>query len=268
MVHVNYEFLMKIEDAEKACWQAYLSGAQILQGNPFGIHFSNLGKSTAFLVKSSSSQFFNKTLGFGVEHLENLQDLFDFYHNNEKMCTIELIPSPDDETLLLTLARNGLYNCGHSVMLYKSIDSEISEKKDIEVKQVGKNETRLLAEIHVQGFEFQGDDAEQEYKIVEEGYKHKNFHSFIAMKDGQMIGAGSLFIHHDVGILFGGATIPKYRGMGGQRALLEHRINFALNQGCKVLASHTTLYSASQRNLERVGFRIACIRSRWSDYPL
>jgi len=75
------------------------------------------------------------------------------------------------------------------------------------------------------------------------------------------------FSHRVNLILFGGATIPKHRGKGCQRVLLEHRINEAFSLGCKLLISHTTMYSPSQRNLERLGFQLACNRARWADYP-
>ena len=125
MIHVTNDFLMEVEEAEKECWRTYLSGPQKLPGNPLGIEFSSIGRSTAFLVKSSTSQFFNKALGFGIEHLEYLEPLFEFYHSNEKSCTIELVPSFDDETLLLTLAQNGLYHNFSSVMLYRPLSSPI-----------------------------------------------------------------------------------------------------------------------------------------------
>ena len=122
MIHISYDFLLHLEEAEKECWKTYLEGAQKINDNTLGIHFSTIGRSTAYLVKVSSSLFFNKTLGFGIEHLEYLDPLFEFYHSNDKACTIELIPSPEDDTILETLARSGLYNCGSSIMLYRPIE--------------------------------------------------------------------------------------------------------------------------------------------------
>ena len=269
MIHVTNDFLMEVEEAEKECWRTYLSGAQKLPDNPLGIEFSSMSRSTAFLVKASTSQFFNKTLGFGMEHLEYLRPLLDFYHSNDKSCTIELVPSLDDEIVFLTLARNGLYQSFSSVMLYRPLSSPIkSFNENITIEPVNKKETNLLADIHVAGFEFQGEDAEQEYMIVEEGYKNDAFHCFVTKMGNKSISSGSLFVYNDIGVLFGGSTIPEFRGKGSQRALLEYRINEAIKLGCKYLISHTTMFSPSQRNLERVGFHIACNRMRWTDYPL
>lgn len=268
LLHVNQELLMKIEEIEIECWKDYLTGAMDITDNPLGINFSSLGRSTAFLVGASSSLFFNKTLGFGPEHLEKLEDLLTFYHDNEKSCTIELIPRQDEYETLLTLARSGLYNSGYTVILFKEIYELITSLNDnINIEEVDKSETNILADIHVKGFQFQGDESEFEHTIVEEGYKHDNFKCYVAKLENQIIGSGSLYIQGDMGIMFGGATIPEFRGRGGQRALLEYRINEALKMGCKTLVSQTDLFSSSQRNLERVGFQIACNRARWTDYP-
>ena len=268
LLHVNQEFLIKIEETEIECWKSYLNGAMNISGNPLGIQISSLGTSTAFLVGASDSLFFNKTLGFGPEHLENLNDLLAFYHDNEKSCTIELIPRQDEYDTLLTLAKRGLYNSGYTVILFKEIKNSIKFlTKDISIERVEKSETYILADIHVKGFEFQGEEAEFEHTIVEEGYKDKGFNCYVAKIGDRVIGSGALYIHEDIGIMFGGATIPEFRGKGGQRTMLEYRINEALNMGCKTLISQTDLFSPSQRNLERVGFHIACNRARWTDYP-
>lgn len=268
LLHVNQEFLMKVEDTEIECWKAYLTGAKSIPNNPLGINFSTIGRSTAFLVSSSNSLFFNKTLGFGPEHVENLENLLLFYHNNEKSCTIEIIPRQDEYETLLTLARKGLYSSGYTVILFKEIKESVAFlNKDITIEKVEKSETNILADIHVKGFQFQGEEAELEHMVVEQGYKHENFNCYVAKIGDRIIGSGALYIDGDMGIMFGGATIPEFRGMGGQRALLEYRINDALALGCETLISQTDLFSSSQRNLERVGFQIACNRARWTDYP-
>jgi ribosomal protein S18 acetylase RimI-like enzyme len=269
MLHLSRDLMLQIEEAEKDCWTTYLSGVQKIPGNPLGVQISTVGHSTAFLVEASQSQFFNKALGFGIEHIDYIDALLDFYHSNDKMCTVEIIPLPEYDDLLLALAKKGLYNSGYTVMLYKSLENitpNLSSK--LQINRVQKEDSSLLADIHVTGFEFQGDDAQQEHLIVKEGYNNEKFKSYIAKSEGVSIGAGTLFVHKDIGVLFGGATVPQYRGKGCQRALLEYRINEAMNLGCKLLVSHTNTYSASQRNLERVGFHLASNRARWTDYPL
>jgi GNAT superfamily N-acetyltransferase len=153
-------------------------------------------------------------------------------------------------------------------MLFKQLNANKNTiDKNIIIQRIYKEDSELLADIHVTGFEFEGFDAEQEHLIVKEGYNNEKFQCYIAKIDNNPIGAGSLFVHDTIGVLFGGTTVPQYRGKGGQKALLEYRINEAIDLGCEVLISHTTVNSQSQRNLERVGFQIACHRARWTEIP-
>jgi hypothetical protein len=64
--------------------------------------------------------------------------------------------------------------------------------------------------------------------------------------------------------LFGGAcTVPEAREQGAQRALLEARMNMAVRERCDLAMMCALPGSASQRNAERQGFRIAYTRIKW-----
>jgi beta-glucosidase-like glycosyl hydrolase len=64
--------------------------------------------------------------------------------------------------------------------------------------------------------------------------------------------------------LFAGAsTIPEDRKKGAQRALLEARVRYAVQAGCDLAMMCAEPGSASQRNAEREGFRIAYTRIKW-----
>jgi ribosomal protein S18 acetylase RimI-like enzyme len=70
-------------------------------------------------------------------------------------------------------------------------------------------------------------------------------------------GAGSLAIHAGVAELFGASVRPSCRGRGVQTALMQARMAAAVTAGCDLIAVHTDPGSASQRNVERAGFRLA-----------
>jgi hypothetical protein len=64
--------------------------------------------------------------------------------------------------------------------------------------------------------------------------------------------------------LFAGAsTVPNARRQGAQQALLDARLRFAAEHGCKVAAICATPGSGSQRNAERHGFQVAYTRLKW-----
>lgn len=88
-------------------------------------------------------------------------------------------------------------------------------------------------------------------------------HAFLAELDGRPIGTGAVAIHDGVALLAGASTIPSARKQGAQKALLQARLRFAAEQGCDLAMMGAAPGSASQRNAERQGFRIAYTRIKW-----
>jgi predicted acetyltransferase len=66
-----------------------------------------------------------------------------------------------------------------------------------------------------------------------------------------------------VAVLAGACTIREYRNRGAQRALLQARLRNAAEHGCDLAMMVAAPGSASQRNAERQGFRIAYTRIKW-----
>ena len=64
-------------------------------------------------------------------------------------------------------------------------------------------------------------------------------------------------------LLGGASTIPEARRQGAQLALLESRLRYAAQNGCDLAMMCAAPGSASQRNAERHGFRIAYTRIKW-----
>lgn len=87
--------------------------------------------------------------------------------------------------------------------------------------------------------------------------------AFLAELDGRAIGTGAVGIYDGVAILAGASTIPEARKQGAQRALLEARLAHAAQHGCDLAMMAAAPGSASQRNAERQGFRIAYTRIKW-----
>lgn len=87
--------------------------------------------------------------------------------------------------------------------------------------------------------------------------------AFFAELDGRAIGTGAVGIHDGVAILAGASTIPTARKQGAQRALLEARLRHAAEHACDLAMMAALPGSASQRNAERQGFRIAYTRIKW-----
>lgn len=88
---------------------------------------------------------------------------------------------------------------------------------------------------------------------------------FLAELDGEPVASASLFLGDRMALLAGASTVPKARNQGAQTALLAARLDHAANHGCGLAMMATEPGSASQRNGERQGFRIAYTRMKWRE---
>ena len=57
-------------------------------------------------------------------------------------------------------------------------------------------------------------------------------------------------------MMSGAGVLPRYRGLGVQRALIAARLRIARAAGCDVAGSSTRPATVSQKNLQRLGFGI------------
>lgn len=85
----------------------------------------------------------------------------------------------------------------------------------------------------------------------------------IATLDGEPIATAVLVFADDVALLAGASTVPEGRGRGAQSALLAARLQMAAERGCELAMMCAAPGSASQRNAERNGFRVAYTRTKW-----
>lgn len=87
--------------------------------------------------------------------------------------------------------------------------------------------------------------------------------AFLAEREGAPVAAGALSIHEGVALLAGASTVPEARKQGAQLALLNARLRYAAERGCDLAMMCAQPGSASQRNAERHGFRVAYTRIKW-----
>ncbi|HEV3050292.1 MAG TPA: GNAT family N-acetyltransferase [Longimicrobium sp.] len=134
----------------------------------------------------------------------------------------------------------------------------------VRVRRVGADEVDLWAGVSAAGWS--SESAELAGFVLEMGKitaRSENAFCFLAELDGQPAGAGAMTISEGTALLAGASTIAAARRRGVQRALLEARLRFAAEQGCDLVMIGAQPGSASQRNAERQGFRIAYTRIKW-----
>jgi ribosomal protein S18 acetylase RimI-like enzyme len=78
--------------------------------------------------------------------------------------------------------------------------------------------------------------------------------ALLALVDGSPAGGAVVFVRHGVAFLRTAGTVPQFRRMGVQSALIEARLGIASHAGCDFAFSATAMNNESARNMERFGF--------------
>jgi hypothetical protein len=134
----------------------------------------------------------------------------------------------------------------------------------IHVRQVGEADEELYAQTGARGWAGEHPElAGQLLDLMRLGLRKSGGYGFLAELDGRAVAAGGLNLVDGVALLAGASTIPEGRKQGAQLALLEERLRTAAELGCDLAMMGALPGSASQRNAERHGFRIAYTRIKW-----
>lgn len=199
---------------------------------------------------------------FATPTIADLETIERFFEERGAAVFHEVSPMAPPETLELLVAR-GYRPMELSSVLFQPIEKKTPIESDVNVRIASADEGALWSEVAAQGWaEFGVGDFVRD--IGEISAASNGTTSFFAEIDGRPIGTGGLNIHDGVAILAGASTIPEARRQGAQRALLETRLAYAAEQGCDLAMMAAAPGSASQRNAERQGFRIAYTRIKWT----
>jgi hypothetical protein len=163
-----------------------------------------------------------------------------------------------------TLARRGYQPVELSTVLYRPIDTatRIASNPALRVRQADQHEAALYGTVAAQGWS----EHPEVMPYIKDFAKLSLACAtcFIAERDGEPIATAALFMHDGTALLAGASTVPGGRRLGAQNALLDIRLQTAASNGCDLAMMVASPGSASQRNAERHGFRIAYTRTKWT----
>jgi GNAT superfamily N-acetyltransferase len=95
-------------------------------------------------------------------------------------------------------------------------------------------------------------------------YGLPGWHFYIAFVEEVPAAIALLHIQGKTASLAAGATMPQFRGKGCQMALIQQRITDAAEAECTLVVTQERAGTASQRNMERVGLRVAYTKALWT----
>jgi hypothetical protein len=165
--------------------------------------------------------------------------------------------------LYAALAGRGYKPIELSNVMYQGIDTSAlpAVNPAIRVRRVEPQETDFYGAVATRGW-----SEMPEVLPFMQGFARSSVEvaaCFIAELHGDAIAAAALFMHEGVALLAGASTVPEGRRQGAQLALLDARLRDAAEVGCDLAMMVAAPGSASQRNAERNGFRVAYTRTKW-----
>lgn len=197
-----------------------------------------------------------------AEHMEEIEQ---FFRQRGAGVFHEVCPMADPSVFAQFNERN-YRPIEFSNVLYRPIRPNLrlnaSRNEAVQVRLTRDDEVDLWAETAFEGWSEFVEVADFLRDLGQVTARSKSL-SFLAEMNGKPIAAGSLSITDDVALLAGASTIPSARRQGAQFALLEERLRYGATHGCTIAMMVAQPGSASQRNAERHGFRIAYTRTKW-----
>lgn len=189
-----------------------------------------------------------------------------FFHERHAEVFHEVSPLAGVALAQLLVSR-GYRPVEFSSVMYRAIDFESASlprpNPDITVRTAGEAEAQLWADTAAKGWGEQPELTEFLLDLGKVSALREDTLSLLAEIGGTPVATGVLCFHGGVALFAGAATIPEARRQGAQRALLDERLRLAAELGCDVAMMCAEPGSASQRNAERQGFRIAYTRTKW-----
>ena len=211
-----------------------------------------------------------QTFGLGVFDPvtpDDMEKLEEFFQQRGSHVHHEVSPMAD-ASLLTLLNERGYQPIELTSVMYRPIRRDVQlaspRNEKVQSRLMREGEEELWARTASRGWSELTEFADMVLELMYINAKRQDGLSFLAEIDGRPIATGAMFIHDGVALLAGASTVPEGRRQGAQLALLESRLRYAAEKGCEIAMMGALPGSASQRNAERQGFRIAYTRIKWS----
>jgi GNAT superfamily N-acetyltransferase len=229
------------------------------------LSLQRFGSTIALREPAHPIGLYNRVVGFSIKDADHLDSIIAHYEEEKLNCQIDLTPDVATPELLSLLHQRGFcYRGGLPVFRGKP---ERCAATKISVKHAN-DEATIQAALDLDAL-FSRKPPSEEERHFKARYllEHPEFQLFIAFIEEQPAALASLYILGAEAHFANAHTLPVHRGKGCQQALLQHRIDVAARAGCQLAVTEAFFGTASHRNIERAGFRMAYITSWWVRSP-
>ena len=211
-----------------------------------------------------------QTFGLGIFEettSEQLDEIEAFYRDREAPVFHEVSPLTDP-SLMPLLNDRGYRPIELTTVMFREIGGFIDDRADrnpkLTTRIIEPDEVELWARTSADGWRPEHEAlGEFMYNFGSISARCSGAYPYIAEAEGRAVATGMLFVYDDVCMLAGASTVPNGRRQGAQNALLNDRLKFAVQKGCKLALMGAAPGSQSQRNAQKNGFSVAYTRTKW-----
>lgn len=260
MIHADASLARRLEDLICAEFRQLAAVAPaVLAGVP--VECISVGSGVALWLGHGSPV--NLAVGLGMAgpvDKPELERVEGFYHDRGAEALISICPLAHP-SLLGGLGRRGWWASDFEHVLVLELGGRRSGSEapppGVDVRVCPPDERELWGRLAAQGLSSGASPAQRHDEFGAIMAAREDVILVLAWLDGAPAGTGALTISGGVGWLSGDSTLPEYRRRGVQQAVQRHRLLLAREAGCGLAVTEAAPGSVSQRNMERVGFRVA-----------
>ncbi|SDJ65733.1 GNAT family N-acetyltransferase [Sediminibacillus albus] len=260
------ELVYEIEQSEIECLSSRLAAIRQIEGNPMGIEIKQFGNAICFSAAAIPGPSFNTVKGLKDEDEKFIDALIAYYEQRNIPVRFELTPAHVSSRMLTCLNEKGFYHADFHTVVYvplSNMPKGQSTDTGIIIRKLKSQEYAVYADIYADAFAmpaFLKPSIEANNKVLDDDSR---WEFYLAIVEGKPAGTGVLFIQNDIAVLAAAATLPEFRGIGVQSALIKQRLNQAITKKCRLLVGHAGFASTSLRNMERAGLKVAYNKAIW-----
>lgn len=189
---------------------------------------------------------------------EDLDRVEGFYRERGGPAQVDLCPLAD-RSLVDLLGERAYRISEFNSVLVKPLQAGHEDgvhPPGFEVRETRPDEAELWSETVSAGFAGEDPLTPELVDVARPFFALASATPFLAFVDGAPAGGGLLVLREGLATLLATATVPAFRNRGVQTALLEARLVRAAAEGAALAVCYTLPGSPSQRNVERLGFRV------------
>jgi ribosomal protein S18 acetylase RimI-like enzyme len=232
-------------------------------------------------VYAGPGQPFNKVAGLGFHgpvdesSIARVEAAIDAV-GGEIRVELSTLADPSFATLL---SRRGYALIGHENVLGLALtparvtefDAAVATARNVVISRATAEDLPVWRDTVIEGFAhpdaFDGPpptesfDRETLMGVFEDSSATPGIVMYLAHRDGELAGAGSIRIADGLAQMSGASTLPAHRRRGVQSTLLRARLSDAARSGCDLAVTCTEPASKSQENMQRAGFELLYSRA-------